>query len=266
MEPLKPANIEDYTHWLETQHGIRITERTRTYYGTVAATVRSRFFGSELWTTLCASLREYDGEYRVSTGGYVLLTSEAQPELFIKPFDSFLLKTFRRNILDNTRWPEAPDGGWILPEDWYSQINDVVRTMVSVKYLDGVEFLIDKVTAHCAGYGLACQTSLEAREEGYYAAHLTLRQEFEVPRPTWDTLRIPMKIEIQVTTQLQEVIRVLLHRHYERRRQLATDAGELKWQWDYRSDEFVANYLGHILHYVEGMIMNVRAKQQELRT
>ena len=66
---------------------------------------------------------------------------------------------------------------------------------------------------------------------------------------------------MQITTQLQEVIRKLLHKHYESRRKRTTP-DELKWQWDYKSDEFSANYLGHILHYIEGMIMEVRDKQE----
>ena len=37
----------------------------------------------------------------------------------------------------------------------------------------------------------------------------------------------------------------------------------MKWQWDYKSDEFSANYLGHILHYVEGMIVEIREKQKK---
>ena len=38
---------------------------------------------------------------------------------------------------------------------------------------------------------------------------------------------------------------------------------DMKWQWDYKSDEFTANYLGHILHYVEGRIVELRDKQKE---
>ena len=69
-----------------------------------------------------------------------------------------------------------------------------------------------------------------------------------------------MLVEIQITTQLQEVIRRLLHKYYERQRS-GRSTSDLKWQWDYKSDEFAANYLGHILHYVEGMIMDVRDKR-----
>ena len=64
-------------------------------------------------------------------------------------------------------------------------------------------------------------------------------------------------MEIQITTQVQELILNLLHKYYERRRnKIEPD----NWQWDHASDEFATNYLGHILHYVEGMIVEVRER------
>jgi ppGpp synthetase/RelA/SpoT-type nucleotidyltranferase len=48
-------------------------------------------------------------------------------------------------------------------------------------------------------------TSFEAKEEGYYAAHISVLQNFAVPGPSWDSTNINVWIEIQITTQLQEV-------------------------------------------------------------
>jgi predicted NAD-dependent protein-ADP-ribosyltransferase YbiA (DUF1768 family) len=96
--------------------------------------------------------------------------------------------------------------------------------------------------------------------EGHYAAHLCVCDTFEVPGERWDTKSVPVTVEIQITTQLQEAIRRLLHSYYEARRMLPVQERS-DWQWEYGSDEFVANYLGHILHYVEGMIMEVRDRQ-----
>lgn len=129
-----------------------------------------------------------------------------------------------------------------------------------VKYLDGVEFFANKIESLIAG-SVTFRKVLEAREEGYYAAHIYVRQEFEVPKIDWDTEKLNCSVEIQVSTQLQEVIRRLLHKYYEERRKGGKSS--TPWQWDYKSDEFAANYLGHILHYLEGMIMEVREKQKE---
>jgi len=122
--------------------------------------------------------------------------------------------------------------------------------------------MINRIRGLCEQRSLPCQSYLEAREEGYYAAHVYIARNFEVPKVDWDTEIVKVSVEIQISTQLQEVIRRLLHKYYEeRRRQIRKD--DMKWQWNYRSDEFVANYLGHILHYIEGMIMEIRERQKK---
>lgn len=253
----KPRTINDYKQWLKNRHSAEVTLKTRNHYDSVAERVRSEFSDRQFWRDFPSYLRQCDGEYRVSTG-YPLLASDAPAGLLLKPFDSFLMRSFRHNVLNNVSWPGEPEGGWILPRNWFSRIRDIVRTAVAVKYLDGVEFLIGKIEKQCTDVGVDFKASLEAREEGYYAAHLSLTQDFEVPKITWDTETIPVSVEVQITTQLQEVIRVLLHRFYDQRRQQLVSEADPKWQWSYRSEEFAANYLGHILHYVEGMIMEVR--------
>ncbi|MGB2841354.1 MAG: hypothetical protein WBC40_02565 [Halobacteriota archaeon] len=122
--------------------------------------------------------------------------------------------------------------------------------------------MIAKIKSLCEQYGKNCKVFLEAREEGYYAAHLYTKHRFEIPKVTWDTEKIDISIEIQITTQLQEGIQKLLRKYYEERRK-RVEKRDIKWQWDYKSDEFAAKYLGHILHYVEGMIMEIREKQKE---
>lgn len=230
-------------------------------YDSVTAKIKQDYEKSNFWVKMNENLRQYDQEYLLTTG-YPLLIPNFEPKLYIKPFKSFLLKTFRKNIIDNKRYPNQPKGGWILPDNWFSRINDILRTLFVVKYLDGVEFMKNKIESLCKQHGMKFKCFLEAREEGYYAAHLYSRHRCEIPKETWDTEMIDISVEIQVTTQLQEVIRALLHKYYEERREGAKEKG-LKWQWDYKSDEFITNYLGHILHYVEGMIMEIREKQKE---
>lgn len=92
--------------------------------------------------------------------------------------------------------------------------------------------------------------------EGHYAGHVDFCPVFRIPNVEWETESVAVGVEIQVTTQLQELIRNLLHKHYEARRIGAVP--DRPWQWDYESTEFAANYLGHILHYIEGMIVDVR--------
>ena len=179
--------------------------------------------------------------------------------MLLKPYESLLHKSFRKNILLNDAWPTPPNGGWITPENWFSRTNDIVRTTIVVKYLDGVEFMVQHIRAIAEEGNCPFQVNYEARDEGYYAAHCYITFNLEVPKLDWDTERIDVRLEIQVTTQLQDVIRKLTHGFYEQRRTFRRSA-DFKWQWNYYSPEFVPNYLGHILHYVEGMIMEVRKR------
>jgi len=199
-------------------------------------------------------------KYYLKTGYYLFLNDEL-PEIIIKPFDSFFLKTFRKNILNNNNWPESPHNEWILPTNWFSQINDIVRTLFVVKYLDGVSYFVNGLSEICESLNLKYKVDYEAKEEGYYAAHFYVEIRSEIPKENWDTIFHNIIIEIQITTQLQEVIKKLLHTYYKKSRKLTNFNEKKDWQWDYKSDEFAANYLGHILHYVEGMIIDIRDKK-----
>lgn len=260
----KPETIDEYKKWLKKEHGIEITERTKTQYDSVAIKIKKSLEESLLWTSLVNSFSEYNDEYELDTK-YKLGIITSEVELYTKPFESFFLKTFRKNVLDNINWDDEannePNGGWILPDNWYANVNDIVRTLIVVKYLDGVEFLSDKIKNHCEQHNTPCSVSFEAKDEGYYAAHLCMIQKCEIPNVNWDTTMVDVPIEIQITTRLQEVIRKLTHVYYEERR-VNLKVDDIKWQWDYKSEEFIPNYLGHILHYVEGMIMEIIERQK----
>ena len=122
--------------------------------------------------------------------------------------------------------------------------------------------MIERLDKLCEDHGVLCSHYFKSGNDGYYAAHLYLTQQFEIPRIDFDTELVDIDIELQVTTQLQDVIRRLLHIHYEERRKQPFAPKE-QWQWDHGSDEFATNYLGHILHYVEGMIVEVRDRNKD---
>lgn len=254
----KPTTMEQYKIWLKERHGVEISRHTEHYYDTVARKVKWTFESSGFWTQLSARWQEFDDTYRMDTG-YPLFAPQ-EPRLLIKPFPSFLDKTFRKNVVYNENWPDPPSAqaGWVLPSNWYSRVSDVVRTSLVVKYLDGVKFAVDRLRDLCTecDQGTA-QSRYEARAEGYYAAHVYIPGTYEVPAEDWDTVRISLRVEIQIRTQVQDLIKRLLHDYYEERRDKAAGP-DVDWQWSYQSDEFSVNFLGHMLHYLEGVIMSVR--------
>ncbi len=265
MAKKKPKQ-EEYKEWLKNERGFEITNATKLYYENVTSTIKGTFQDSLLWETLNFQHKNYSDEFFIESHGYALWSNASEPiELKVKPYDSFLLKTYRKNILDNQKWPKPPKGGWILPDNWFSKINDIIRTSFVVKYLDGVDFVTEHFKLLCKVCKLKCKVDYEAKEEGYYAAHMYAIDKYEIPKMEFGTEFVNVKIEIQITTQLQEVILKLLRKDYEeRRKQEKLIEEKLKWQWDYKSDEFATNYLGHILHYIEGMIMK-RRKEMEVK-
>ncbi|MBX2905760.1 MAG: hypothetical protein KF744_06970 [Taibaiella sp.] len=256
----KPRSIEEYKRWLAKSKIAEIDRRTEGYYNSVVNKIQIDFQKSSIWQNILDKMASFNAEYLDNTGYHLFLT-EFKPELVTKHFDSFLLKNYRKNVLQNWKWPGSPKNGWFTPENWFDTTNDILRTRFIVKYLDGVEFLLAKIERELRDVGLDCDISFEARDEGYYALHMYTNYSFEIPKIDWDTEQKKITIEIQITTQLQDVISKLTHKVYEERR-INPLPFDRKWQWNYQSDEFTTNYLGHILHYVEGMIMEVRNKQK----
>lgn len=261
----KPQDPESYLKWLKESRDVEVSSSTQSHYEYVADIIKSEFQESHLWTQLGSNLEEYNNQYFISKSGYSLLgkLSLSLPLLDIKCFDSFLLKTQRINVLDNELWDQSPKNGWVLPDNWYESINDIVRTCIVVNYLDGIEFLGEKIKELCEEDNnryFTCE--FKAKEEGYYAAHIYTRQTCEIPNYlSPGTKEITASVEIQITTHLKDAIYDLLHKHYQKRRTLLIPVPKEVWQWDYKSAEFGINYLGHILHYLDGMIVNVREKE-----
>jgi len=124
-----------------------------------------------------------------------------------------------------------------------------------------IQYLGSVLSEIATSVGQGVSLEFECREDGYYAAHLNVRHALEVPRRDWNTQRVDCWSEVQITTQLQELVQSLMHRYYESRRlQADEDEDTMPWQWRFRDAEFSASYLGHVLHYLEGMLMSVRDK------
>lgn len=131
-----------------------------------------------------------------------------------------------------------------------------------VKYLDAVETFIDELKQLCDRHSLECKQELKANDNGYYAAHFYVRETIDFALVRGEIKTANMWIELQVTTQLQEILRQFSHTFYEKLRMTSSVKTEVPWQWRYKDDEFFAIYLGHMLHNIEGMIMEVRRRQE----
>ena len=183
------------------------------------------------------------------------------PELVFskKTFASFASKLFRLNCLWNRLWPKNPQGGWFTYPNSFGQIDDLVRTTLICRYLDGPERVSKEILAAAKDAGLDGNISPKATETGYYAWHAYVRMPAQVI--VADKLSdVSISVEFQTTTQLQAALRELTHKFYEQDR-VEPSIARPQSKWDYQSPRFRAEYLGHTLHLVDAMILELRLGQ-----
>ena len=152
----------------------------------------------------------------------------------------------------NRLFPKPPSGGWYKADNWFSRIDDLVRSLLVCRYIDGPEKVCREAQKVAEDCGLDAAYIPRATNQGYYAYHARVVVPVDLfgahgPATT------SMQIEIQVTTQLQEILRDLTHTYYRSRR-ISPGLIQAADNWDYTSINFRGSYLGHTLHLIEGMI------------
>ena len=250
-----PQNIDEFKVWMKTNFDFDEI-KYKGYYDMVTNSLVSNFRRTTFWVKLNEKYRDINNIYQLKNGVQLFANAEI-PCIHIKSLESLINKAFRKNILENRNFPDKPNGEWINQTNWFGKINDILRTTIVVKYLDGVEFLLNEISKIAREESCEYKYSLESKEEGYYAAHSGIKINLSMYNMDYTPLEQEINVEIQITTELQEIIKNLLHKHYERKR-INLEQKKYNWQWDFHCEEFSTNYLGHIVHYVEGMIVDIR--------
>ncbi len=251
-----PSSMDEYNDWLAAKYNYDLS-KAQIEYKTFSSTLLTTFNQSPFWQKISSKLNEFHDEYNIKTK-YDLFTKLDKPDLLVKTFDSFINKTYRQRFVKKNIH-ENDDA--FKPENWYSAIDDIVRTLFVVKYLDGVDHFIEILKSVCVELGLIYRVEMKCNDNGYYAAHFYASTPVSYIALGGNLKVISQDVEIQVTTQLQEVLRQFSHTIYEEMR-MNSQRPEVPWQWRYKDDEFFANYLGHMLHNIEGLIMEVRRRQE----
>lgn len=218
----------------------------------IASIVQAHPFIRELAT----SLEIWDKE-SISISSYPLLMDTDLAPFHQKSFDSFIDKVFRNCLVYNDNFPLAPRRGWITHENFAEKVNDLVRNKITCKFLDGPEITAKKIVLLAEKHGLTAQYSSRNADDGYYAYHVYIT--FPVAIDTGKGPVVPKRVdvEIQISTQLKEVMYEILHKFY------ADDRSKIfqpDWKWDIESLKFKSGYLSHTLHLLESMIVELRNK------
>lgn len=261
----RPTDLLEYERWLEELWDGDTRELRKGRYLHQQGDLMKAFGGSPFYQALPRRTEEWADQYKENTGFELFSVPRPVPELLAKPWESFLSRTRRENIVKNPNFPEPPAQGWFLPDNWFEKLWDIVRTRYVVRYLDGVEWLAARLVEHAEALNCSVRRKTHAQDRGYYAVHVLVSQPFLVQTLDFnEEQERTSTVEIQITTQLQEVIGQLTHRHFERARDEDPPSdSDPKWQWDYESPQFTPYYLGHLLHYLEGMIMRIRSEGKD---
>lgn len=252
----QPETTEQYIEWASTTLGVdfaasAIRNRFETNVQNAQNTVQNSRFVREFPTFIA----QQEQLHHEQTGAGLLMSSELN--VLRKPFDSAVTKSFRINVIRNRNFPRPPANGWITPDTWYSKFDDLVRSTLTCRFLDGPRVLTTALDAYARDMGLSARYTPRNTDDGYYAFHQYTGFQVDIVDSAWQTQATTVEFEIQLTTQLQEVLRELTHPLYERAR-VTTGRRDESWKWEFDTPRFRTSYLGHTLHMIEAIIVQVR--------
>jgi ppGpp synthetase/RelA/SpoT-type nucleotidyltranferase len=170
----KPT-LAQYPAWLVRKKLVTNLDVHKNHYDATTRAIDEKYRTSEFWRSILGGLKDVDAQYTIEHK-YPLIALFS-PELLIKPWRSFVEKTYRKNILSNVNFPNSPDDGWLTPENWYAKIHDIIRTTIIVKYLDGVPLLVEFLKQKSEQHDLEFHGSHDRRPRaaGSSLAHLVVR-------------------------------------------------------------------------------------------
>ena len=167
-------------------------------------------------------------------------------------------KVYRHNVVFNKAFPAQPKEGWIDGTNLYSRLNDIIRGTIVCKYLDGPPFVCGKLKTYGDELGIACRFYPMNTERGYHSWHFYASHNVEFFDDKGGVQMKPVELEIQITTQLADVMTTLTHELYKGERVLPKGQGDDTWKWSPDSPRFRSTYTGHTLHLVESIILALK--------
>jgi ppGpp synthetase/RelA/SpoT-type nucleotidyltranferase len=133
--------------------------------------------------------------------------------------------------------------------------------MIVCRYIDGTALVARTLHAHATDLALDSRFGSRENDAGYYAFHFYACLPVQISDMDWNAVEIPLSIEIQLTTQLQEVLKDLTHGFYEEARLRYPESDE-DWKWQFETLRFKGSYIGHTLHLLEGIIVSLKTEVQ----
>lgn len=259
MATKKPQNIKEYKQLFKKKFKFDFnSEPCKNLFETNVQGIALQIKEHVYFRDLDNKIKSWSIEYYKNTKSDLLMINNPL-ELLKKTFDSAIDKSFRINVLWNKEYPKPPDKGWVTPQNLFIYFNDIIRGLLVCRFIDGPIFLAEKLTKYAKALKLESHYYTQERDEGYYAYHFYVRLPVNILSEFFISETNSIEVEIQITTQLQEVLKNLTHQFYQINRIKYIEPSN-KWKWDFKSNQFKISYLSHTLHLIESVIVEARER------
>jgi ppGpp synthetase/RelA/SpoT-type nucleotidyltranferase len=259
----KPGTLEEYKDWCREFLQVNFDDDTsRTRYET---NLNIAYLAAEshiFFEHLDRKLEEWSNHYEKTTNSQLLM-NQSNLKLVKKPYESAIDKSFRINALWNDDFPKEPKKGWVTPRNLHFYFNDGIRGYLVCRFIDGPRFIAEQLRDYAKNLGLKSRFYSQERDEGYYAYHFYVTIGVSFIDESFKKVNSEIEIEIQLTTQLQEVLKNLTHQFYQANRLKPSSSS--KWKWEYKTINFRIGYISHTLHLLESIIIEIRDGQLETK-
>ncbi|MBD2295547.1 hypothetical protein H6G06_19245 [Anabaena sphaerica FACHB-251] len=256
---LKPTNLDEYRDWAKQNLSIDFSNpKIARLYETNLTNIYNAITQHSFFVFFSSQASRWQEEYNQKTCSDLFMGSN-DPRLVTKPYESAIEKTYRVNILWNKDFPKEPKKGWVNHQNIFTQFNDLVRGTLVCRFIDGPAFIAKRIIEYAKEHNLKYRKYSQERDDGYYAYHVYISSPAKIFDMEWNEEDVYVEAEIQITTQLQEVLKDLTHKFYEKQR-ISLDKDTSKWKWDFAFSRFKVGYLSHTLHLLESIILESREK------
>lgn len=251
--PPKKTATDEEDAWLSAL-GARFPDMSTPGYWTLVAKNAETWAGElsagQFWTEAKKKLDQWRTEYRADTGSE-LFVGVALPQFVSKSEKSIKEKLFRRYLNNNSTFGKSITSvGPLLPA-----IGDLVRTRLICSYIDGVEFMANKIVDLANELHVSNTRERQGKIEGYFAQHINLQQDV-IYRIAGQSQMASISCEVQVASAMGTKMWEVSHALYEGTRRRPSDAEN--WQWKPTDPRFISNQLGHMIHLVDGLMVQLR--------
>jgi ppGpp synthetase/RelA/SpoT-type nucleotidyltranferase len=250
--PTKPATLEEYLAVDGPCLNFPLKIKYQMNLNLIEKEVAGCDFIGGLEAILNSAARQYSQNEQLLFASKIYV-----PTLLSKSYESAIDKCYRNNCVFNKKYPSPPAKGFFDGSNLYESINDLLRCRIVCRYMDGPEFVCNILADFAKSLNLECNVYAMSSERGYYAWHFYVRIPANVIVDS-DVEEKFVSVEIQVTTQLADVLTHLTHGLYEAERSAVNAAHDDSWKWDPAQPKFKTTFMGHTLHMLEGALLSLK--------